>query len=215
MFVLIAPDSKSSVNGSETMVVSAGGGPGKVGGRAGRAGAFVAGRVCAFATVAKTRQAAAVSGRKYGFRFMPEFKFGRGSKARKIIFPAQGFWRLAAFAQFSQTQGIVPFGQPPVISIQHQRAMGKFRGYHTKRAIKQKLPRRADEQIRATHHLGDLHRRVIRNTRELIGRNIVMPPDDKIAKIFSSHEFLCSIISVRERNRLAVGNAETPAKFTR
>jgi hypothetical protein len=100
---LIAPDSKSSENGSVTMVVSPGGGPGKVGPRAGRAGAFVGAGVWAVATVAKARQAAAVKGRKYDFGFMPKLKFGRGSKARKIILPPQRFRRLAKLAQFSQT----------------------------------------------------------------------------------------------------------------
>src|SRR5476651_1159281 len=137
MFVLIAPDSKSSVNGSETMVVSPGFGPGKVGPRGGRAGAgaFVAGGVCAKAAFDKAMQAAAVIGRKYNFGFMRELKFGRGSKARKIILPSQGFRRLAKLAQFSQTQSVVTLGEPFAFVVQHQRAMKKLRRRQTQRAI--------------------------------------------------------------------------------
>ena len=118
------------------------------------------------------------------------------------------------FAEFPQTQSIVTFGQPPALFVQHQFTMKKFRRCQTKRAIKQNLPRRAHEQIRTAHGFGNLHRRIIHDARELIRRNVVMPPNDKIAKIFSGGEFLFATISVRERNRFAVRNAKAPTEFT-
>ena len=91
--------------------------------------------------------------------------------------------------------------------------MKKIRRRQTKRTIKQNLPRGADEQIRAAHDFGNFHRRVVHDAGELISRHIVVPPDDKIAKIFSGDEFLPAKISIRERNCLAIGNAKAPVEF--
>jgi hypothetical protein len=59
---LIAPDSKSSVNGIVTMVVLAGTGAG--------AGVGVGAGVWAVAAVAQTRQTAAVKGKQHTFEFI-------------------------------------------------------------------------------------------------------------------------------------------------
>ena len=107
------------------------------------------------------------------------------------------------------------FGQPFTFFIQHQFAMKKFRRRQTQRTIKQNLPRRAHEQIRAAHNFGNFHRRVVNDTSKLIRRNIIVPPDDEIAKIFSGDEFLFTKISICERNRFTVGNAKAPVEFGR
>ena len=91
--------------------------------------------------------------------------------------------------------------------------MKKFWRRQPERAINQNLPRRADQQIRAAHDFGDPHRRIVHDARELICRNIVVPPDHKIAKILSGDKSLFATIFVREGNRFAVGNAETPTEF--
>ncbi len=123
------------------------------------------------------------------------------------------FRRFANFAQFSQTQSIVPFGQPFAIFIQHQFAMKKFRQRQTQGAIKQNLPRGADQQIRAANNFGNFHCRIVHDARELIRGNVVVPPDNEIAKIFSGDKFLFAEIFVVKRNCFAVGNAETPIEF--
>jgi hypothetical protein len=63
-----------------------------VGGRGARAGAFVGAGVWAVAAVAKTRQAATVTGRKFNFGFMLELIFGRGFRAQQKIFGNEGHW---------------------------------------------------------------------------------------------------------------------------
>ena len=128
--------------------------------------------------------------------------------------PPQVFRRFSLLAQSAQTHGIVPFGQALTFFIQHQCAVKKFRRRQTQRPIKQQLPRRARQQIRAAHDLGDLHRRVVNNAGELIRRNIIVPPHHKIAKVLSGHEFLFAVISIGEGNGLAVRNAKTPIRGT-
>ena len=82
------------------------------------------------------------------------------------------------------------FGQPAAGVIDQQFTVIKGRWRQSQRAIKQQLSCGAYEQIRAPHHLGNAHGRVIRHASELIGRDIIRPPDHKIAKIPPGHETL-------------------------
>ena len=116
--------------------------------------------------------------------------------------------------QGAQTQCVMALGQPPAFFVPHQRTVEKCRWRQAERAVKQDLPRRADQQISPAHNLGDAHRRVIHHTGQLIRRDFIATPQDKISKILSGRELLLSIISVHERNRFAVRDAETPGEFT-
>ena len=124
--------------------------------------------------------------------------------------PAQRFGRFTAGAQCSQAQRIVALGQPHAGFIAPEWTMKKCRWRQAQRAVKQKLTRRADEQISAAHDLGDLHRRIVHHTRQLIRRHVVVPPYDEIAEILAGYELLRAEIAVHERNRLAIGNTEAP-----
>lgn len=117
--------------------------------------------------------------------------------------------------QCAQTQGVVPFGQPLALFIHHQCAMKKFRRRQFQRAVKQQLPRRAHQQIRASHDLGDLHHRVVHDAGQLIRRNFIpVPPgpDHKVAEILARHKCLRAEMPVPERNRFAIGNTEAPGE---
>ena len=115
--------------------------------------------------------------------------------------------------QCPQCQRIVPFRQPLAVFVTHQLAVEKFRRRKTKRAIQQNLPRGADEQIRAAHDFGNVHRRIVHRARKLIRRHAVAAPDDKIAKVFSGDELLRAKIFIVKGNGFAIRHAEAPRKF--
>jgi hypothetical protein len=79
------------------------------------------------------------------------------------------------------------------------------------RLIEQQLPRGRGQKIRASHDFRDPHRGVVHRDRQLIGREIVLPPDDKIAEIGSGKKGLRTMMGVDEGDSSAVGNAEAPA----
>lgn len=114
-------------------------------------------------------------------------------------------------AQSSQTQGIMPLRQPFTVLVPHQLAMKKSRRRPAKRPVQQKLARRAHQQVFTPYHLGDLHRRIVHHTGQLIRRHIIMPPDHKIAKILARNIGLLAKVFIVERNRFTVRNTEPPA----
>ena len=121
--------------------------------------------------------------------------------------------RFTAGAQLPQAQGIMPFRQPNTRGIRHDGTMIKRRRRPTERAIQQQLPRRAHQQIRATHDFRDLHRGIIHHARELIRRHVIRAPHHEIPKIPSRNKLLRTEISVHETYRFAVRHAKPPAKF--
>jgi hypothetical protein len=108
----------------------------------------------------------------------------------------------------------MPLGQSSARFIAQQGTMKKCRWFQIQRPVKQDLPRRAHQQVFTAYHLGDLHGRVVEYTGELIRRNVVMPPDDKITKMPAGDELLWPKIPVGERNNFTVRNAKTPIRWT-
>ena len=104
-------------------------------------------------------------------------------------------------------------GEPSPGFIRQQFAMKKGGGAQVQRPVKQPLPRRAYEQIRSPHDLGNAHRRIIRDAGQLIRRDIVRPPDHKIAKIPAGHEPLRTEPLIQKFNPLPVRHPEAPGKW--
>src|SRR5438552_18828473 len=69
--------------------------------------------------------------------------------------------------------------------IQNQWTMIKPRRLKIKGAIEQRLPICRKQQVFTAHNLSDLHGGVIDHDSELIGRHVIPPPDEKIAKILA------------------------------
>ena len=76
--------------------------------------------------------------------------------------------------------------------------------------VKEQLAGRGLEQVFAPDHLGDVHGGVIYYDRELIGRQVIVPPDDEISKIYSGAIPLWAAVSILEPDHLAGRNAESP-----
>ncbi len=88
--------------------------------------------------------------------------------------------------------------------------MIELRHFPTQRAINQQLPKGGEKQIRAAHDFTDLHRCVIRNYRQLIGRHIVFPPNDEITEIQAGIRGLRSKTLVDELHRFPARHTKTP-----
>src|SRR5690242_20122812 len=100
------------------------------------------------------------------------------------------------------------FGQALTTFIVEQGTVIESGNRKSQRAIKKNLSRRRNQQIRSTHDFRNLHRVIVGDDSQLIGRNAVVSPDEEIAKIFSRDKGMRSTTAVGERNCLAVWNAE-------
>ena len=78
------------------------------------------------------------------------------------------------------------------------------------RAIEKQLTKSGAKQVRAAHDFGDLHGGVIDHNGELVGRNVVLPPDDKVAKFDSGNGPLQPRAPVEKLHCFAIRNAEPP-----
>src|SRR4029079_12677437 len=88
--------------------------------------------------------------------------------------------------------------------------MIKLRRFQSERSINQDLPRGRSQQILAADDFCDPHRGIIDYNRKLIRGNIVVAPDDKIAKILSCDQPVRSKVAVNEFYCLSILNAKTP-----
>jgi hypothetical protein len=104
----------------------------------------------------------------------------------------------------------VPFREPLARRILDQFGVIESRRAQTQRAIDQQLPKCGEEQIRAANYFTDLHRRVIRNYRQLISRHVVFSPNNEIAEIPSGGRALRSKALIDELQRLRIRHTKTP-----
>lgn len=92
----------------------------------------------------------------------------------------------------------------------------KKRGrYLAKCSIEEQLPCGAGEQIAPTHYLGDPHRSVIDHTRKLVARHTLWPPNNKVPKVNTRHEFLWTAFAIDKLDTLAVLDVKTPRHLRR
>ena len=104
-------------------------------------------------------------------------------------------------------------GQPHALFIPHQIAV-KVRGRRkTERPLQQDLPRGRLQQIAAAHDFGDPHLGIVDDASQLIARQTVFSPYQKIAKvragIASSHKRLRAGVPIDEMNDFSIRYAKT------
>src|SRR5207248_1317058 len=80
-------------------------------------------------------------------------------------------------------------------------------------AINQNLASGRAQQILPANHFGYSHGSVIDDNSELIGREIVVAPDHKIAEVLASNEPLQAKAGVHELDRLAIRHAKAPVRI--
>ena|SRR6266542_1284643 len=105
-------------------------------------------------------------------------------------------------------------GEPVAACIGHQGTVKEGGRGKAERVVKQKLARGGDKQIGSADNFGDSHGGIVHDNRQLIRGNVVVPPNDEIAEISSSHEALLAQVTIHEVNNFAVRDAETPTELT-
>jgi len=88
--------------------------------------------------------------------------------------------------------------------------MAKIRRCPLQRTIEEQLPESGAEQISAANHFGDLHGGIVDHHGELVGRHVVFPPDDKIAKLNPGAGPLRAGALIEKLQCFAFRNAEPP-----
>ena len=79
-----------------------------------------------------------------------------------------------------------------------QRAMIESRWNQAKSSIQKNLSGGGFEEILAANDFGNLHCGIVNHDGELIRRDLIVSPDDKIAEVFAGDELLWTKIGVRE-----------------
>lgn len=119
----------------------------------------------------------------------------------------------AALAQSSQAQGVVALGEADAGVVGHQGTVVEMRWRGFQSAVEQELAGGAHEQVGAANDFGDVHGNIVHDAGELIGRDIVVAPDDEVAEVFPGNELLRAEVGIVESDGLAIGNAKTPVEF--
>ena len=109
----------------------------------------------------------------------------------------------------------MPLGQTHPSRVPHQFAMEIFWNGILQCADQKKLPSRGLQQIRSAHHFGDPHRRVIDHDCQLIGRNIIPAPHQKIAEVTSRDITLPTLTQIGEFNFVPVRHPKAPVHARR
>src|SRR2546423_709367 len=83
----------------------------------------------------------------------------------------------------------------------------------TQSPVEQELAGGGFQQVLAAHDFSDTHGGVINGHSKMVRGHVIVPPDDKITEIFSSHELLTTAPAIHERDDFAIQHAEAPINF--
>ena len=116
-------------------------------------------------------------------------------------------------AQRAKAECIVAFSEADAGVIEHQRAVIKRRWLEFEGAVEEKLAGGGKQEVSAADDLGDLHGGIVRYHGELVGGNIIGPPDDKVAEVLAGDELLRAEMAVGKGDNFAIGHAESPTEL--
>src|SRR5947209_8315017 len=88
--------------------------------------------------------------------------------------------------------------------------MVKIGSLQAQSAVNQQLPRRGLQQVSSAHHLGYFHCAVVYDHRQLISRNIISAPDDKIPEVAASNISLKPEMLIIKPDFLVIRHSKTP-----
>jgi len=90
---------------------------------------------------------------------------------------------MPAAAQLGDGKAAAALREPLAARIAHKRHMAEGRARPPKSLGKEDLPGSAREEIGAADHLLDPHRLVVGDDGQLVGGQIVAPPDHEVAEV--------------------------------
>ena len=90
---------------------------------------------------------------------------------------------MPAAAKLGDGQATAALREPLPARIAHERHMAESRARPPKSLGKKDLPGGAREEIGAANHLLDPHRPVVGHDGQLVGGQIVAPPDHEVAEV--------------------------------
>ena len=79
-----------------------------------------------------------------------------------------------------QTEIGVPFGEAPAVRREEERQVTEGGRGGAEQPVEVELTRGGGEQVAPPHHLGDPHRGIVRNHRQLVGKDPVRTAEDKV-----------------------------------
>jgi hypothetical protein len=85
-----------------------------------------------------------------------------------------------------------------------------LRSYPSEGSIEKNLASSRFQEILPPDNLSDLHGMIVGHDRQLIGRDIVTTPNDKISEIHSCGKRLFSLANIMKTNVFSVRNPEPP-----
>ena len=92
--------------------------------------------------------------------------------------------------QRSQAERVVPLGEADAGCVADQVTMEVRRNAESERSDQEQLARCGLEEIDSSYDFRYLHGCVVDHYGELIGGNVIAPPDDEVAEISASYERL-------------------------
>ena len=118
--------------------------------------------------------------------------------------------RPSQFAQLTNAERIVALRKPDSSLIAYKIAMIVVGNLAAESAEQEDLPRSRFQKVSPADDFRDLHRGVIDNDRQLVGRNIVTPPHDEVAEVAPGYKVLRPKMKIGERNFCTVWNPKSP-----
>ena len=138
-----------------------------------------------------------------------------------IRLPAKGFSDLRygpLWADLSDRDRAVAFGQPGPIRIEHQRDMRVGRLLIAQKPCEVRLPGRRRQKVVTAHHLVDALGRVVDDDGEVVGGHTVAAADDEVVddpRVLTVQQIVDRVVIVSVRSRSAGGRPISARRSSR
>ncbi len=127
---------------------------------------------------------------------------------------AEGFGGVAGFAEFTEAEGAVAFGEALAAGIDHQGGVVELGRLEAEGFVEEQLAGGGDEQVLAADDLGHAHGGVVDHHGQFVGGDAVLAPDKEVAEIAQALELAGAEPDVVENDLPIVGHSEAPVDLT-
>jgi hypothetical protein len=121
-------------------------------------------------------------------------------------------WYLPRRTQSAKAECVVTLGEALAVIIGHQGTVIVERLRQAESAKKKHLSSGGAKKVRSPNDLRYVHRGVVDDNGELVGRHVISTPDHEITEVAAGDKFLGTELQVVESDALTIGNAEAPVQ---